>query len=205
MKSNILIKQRGFTIAELLIIAAIVGFLVAVSIPLFTAQLEKTRETADIHTMRAAASLGQQFYYAGVTDKQSAEKAGMQWWKSGSDTSPKSNAFAIYIPDKGVFSDKNYDDSIDAGLKAYGKGTKFDGGKDLMREGNLRVYDPTLDYTNAVLQVSIFPNGDDKRVEVAWKKLQKGNGRPFIGNGEKGKDGYTYKEENYPRMVIKLN
>ncbi len=203
MNGDRFLKKRGFTIAELLIIAAIVGFLVAVSIPLFTAQLEKTRETADIHTMRAAASLGQQFYYEGVTNKESAEKAGMQWW-SGSNTS-KSNAFAIYIPDKGAFSDKDYNDSIDAGLKAYGKGTKFDGGKDLMREGNLRVYDPTLDYTNAVVQVSIFPNGDDKRVEVAWKKLQKGNGRPFIGNGQKGKDGYTYQEENYPRMVIKLN
>ena len=205
MKDDGLLYKRGFTIAELLIIVAIVGFLVAVSVPLFTAQLEKTRETADIHTMRVAASLGQQFYYAGVTNKESAEKAGMQWWKSGSDTSPKSNAFAIYIPDKGVFSDKNYDDSIDAGLKAYGKGTKFDGGKDLMREGNLRVYDPTLDYTNAVVQVSIFPNGDDKRVEVAWKKLQKGNGRPFIGNGEMGKDGYKYSEDTYPRMVIYLN
>lgn len=188
MKSDILLKKRGFTIAELLIIAAIVGFLVAVSIPLFTAQLEKTRETADIHTMRVAASLGQQFYYAGVTDKQSAEKAGMQWWKSGSDTNPGSNAYAIYMPDKGTFSNEDYNTAIDHGLKAYGKGTKFDGGKDLFREDNKRVYDPTLDYTNAVLQVSIFPNGNNKRVEVAWKKLQKGTTRPFIGNGTRGKD-----------------
>ncbi|WP_036612271.1 prepilin-type N-terminal cleavage/methylation domain-containing protein [Oribacterium sp. P6A1] len=196
---------KGFTMAELLIVVAIVGVLVAVSIPLFTAQLEKTRETADIHTMRAAAALGQQFYYAGVIDKKSAEKAGMQWYTSGSDSSSKSNAFAIYIPDKGAFSDKDYNGSIDAGLKAYGKGTKLDGGVDLMRADNLRVYDPTLDYTNAVLQVSIFPNGDNKRVEVAWKKLQKGNARPFIGNGEKGKDGYKYSEDTYPRMVIKLS
>jgi type II secretory pathway pseudopilin PulG len=199
------LNKRGFTIVELLIIVAIVGFLVAVSIPLFTAQLEKTRETADIHTMRVAASLGQQFYYEGVIDKKSAEKAGMQWWKSGSDADPKSNAFAIYVPDKGMFSEKDYNTLIDEGLKAYGKGTKFDGGKDLFREDNKRVYDPTLDYTNAVLQVSIFPNGSNKRVEVAWKKLQKGNGRPFIGNGEMGKDGYKYSEDTYPRMVIYLN
>ena len=58
MKSYDQINKRGFTIAELLIIVAIVGFLVAVSIPIFTAQLEKTRETVDIHTMRTAASLG---------------------------------------------------------------------------------------------------------------------------------------------------
>jgi len=205
MKAECNLNKRGFTIAELLIIAAIIGFLVAVSIPLFTAQLEKTRETVDIHTMRTAASLGQQFYYAGVTDKKSAEKAGMQWWKSGTDGNAGSNAYAIYLPDKGIFSDVDYNTAIDNGLKAYGKGTKFDGGKDLFREDNKRVYDPTLDYTNAVLQVSIFPNGSNKRVEVAWKKLQKGATRPFIGNGTRGKDNYTYNESNYPRMVIYLN
>ena len=38
------LNKKGFTLAELLIVVAIIGVLVAVSIPIFTAQLEKARE-----------------------------------------------------------------------------------------------------------------------------------------------------------------
>lgn len=37
-------KNKGFTLAELLIVVAIIGVLVAVSIPIFTSQLAKARE-----------------------------------------------------------------------------------------------------------------------------------------------------------------
>ena len=47
-------KNKGFTLAELLIVVAIIGVLVAVSIPIFTAQLEKAREATDLANMRAA-------------------------------------------------------------------------------------------------------------------------------------------------------
>lgn len=36
-------KNKGFTLAELLIVVAIIGVLVAVSIPIFTSQLAKAR------------------------------------------------------------------------------------------------------------------------------------------------------------------
>ena len=36
-------KNKGFTLAELLIVVAIIGVLVAVSIPIFTSQLEKSK------------------------------------------------------------------------------------------------------------------------------------------------------------------
>lgn len=39
--SNIQKKKRGFTLAELLIVVAIIGILVAVSIPIFSSQLKK--------------------------------------------------------------------------------------------------------------------------------------------------------------------
>ncbi len=187
-------KKKGFTLAELLIIVAIVGVLVAVSIPIFTAQLEKARETVDIHTMRTAASLGQQFYYEGVTGSESARKAGMKWY--GSDTNVGSNAYAIYIPDKGVFSDKDYDD-LAGKMNPYGKGGKLDGGVSMDGADGKLAYDPKLDYTKAVCQVSIFPNGNNKRVEVAWKELKKG-GTPFIGN-------IPGNNNNYPRLTIYLN
>ena len=50
MKKN---NRKGFTLAELLIVVAIIGVLVAVSIPIFTAQLEKAREATDEANIRS--------------------------------------------------------------------------------------------------------------------------------------------------------
>ena len=57
MKKN----NKGFTLAELLIVVAIIAVLVAIAIPVFTTQLEKSREATDVANVRSA--------YAGlVTD-----------------------------------------------------------------------------------------------------------------------------------------
>ncbi|MBR3265325.1 MAG: prepilin-type N-terminal cleavage/methylation domain-containing protein [Erysipelotrichaceae bacterium] len=50
MKRN----KRGFTLAELLIVVAIIAVLVAISIPIFSKQLEKSRESVDFANMRSA-------------------------------------------------------------------------------------------------------------------------------------------------------
>ena len=50
MKKN----QHGFTLAELLVVVAIVGILVAISIPVFTAQLSKARKATNQANLRAA-------------------------------------------------------------------------------------------------------------------------------------------------------
>lgn len=47
-------SNKGFTLAELLIVVAIIAVLVAVSIPIFTSQLEKSREATDLANVRAA-------------------------------------------------------------------------------------------------------------------------------------------------------
>ena len=47
-------NKKGFTLAELLIVVAIIGVLVAISIPIFTAQLEKAREATDMANLRSA-------------------------------------------------------------------------------------------------------------------------------------------------------
>lgn len=47
-------NEKGFTLAELLIVVAIIGVLVAISIPIFTAQLEKAREATDLANIRSA-------------------------------------------------------------------------------------------------------------------------------------------------------
>ena len=48
------LNKKGFTLAELLIVVAIIAVLVAISIPIFSAQLEKSREAVDAANLRAA-------------------------------------------------------------------------------------------------------------------------------------------------------
>ena len=49
MKKN----NKGFTLAELLIVVAIIAVLVAIAIPVFTTQLEKSREATDQANVRS--------------------------------------------------------------------------------------------------------------------------------------------------------
>lgn len=47
-------RRDGFTMAELLIVVAIVAVLVAIAIPMFNTQLEKSREATDQANIRSA-------------------------------------------------------------------------------------------------------------------------------------------------------
>lgn len=47
-------NKKGFTLAELLIVVAIIAVLVAIAIPIFTSQLEKSRDAVTVSNMRAA-------------------------------------------------------------------------------------------------------------------------------------------------------
>ncbi|MCI6697486.1 MAG: type II secretion system GspH family protein [Solobacterium sp.] len=47
-------NKKGFTLAELLIVVAIIAVLVAIAIPVFTSQLEKAREATDLANVRSA-------------------------------------------------------------------------------------------------------------------------------------------------------
>ena len=46
--------NKGFTLAELLIVVAIIGVLVAISIPIFSKQMEKARDATSVANLRSA-------------------------------------------------------------------------------------------------------------------------------------------------------
>ena len=47
-------SKKGFTLAELLIVVAIIAVLTAIAIPVFSAQLEKARQATDLANLRSA-------------------------------------------------------------------------------------------------------------------------------------------------------
>lgn len=55
-------KQGGFTLVEMLIVVAIIAILIAISIPLISASLERAREAVDDANERSAVSLGYAYY-----------------------------------------------------------------------------------------------------------------------------------------------
>ena len=169
--------RKGFTVAELLIVVAIVTVLVAISIPAFMKYAEKAREAYDIYTMRQAASAAIQLYYAGVTNQASATAAGLSWSNDGGNEGH--NAYGAYDPRSGTFYKSR--DALPAAVKTYGKGTERDGGT-LYIMGNPRgAYSSTSDYRKACVMVSIYPDANPKHVDIYWKTNISSAIAPYIG------------------------
>ena len=61
-------RKQGFTLAELLIVVAIIGVLVAVSVPIFTAQRRKAVDAVNRANIRAAKSMALAAFYDDKTD-----------------------------------------------------------------------------------------------------------------------------------------
>ena len=96
------LNKKGFTLAELLIVVAIIAVLVVVSVPIFSSKLEKAREAADVANMRAAKAAAAAMY---LGDESSASKGPY-----------------YYDADNGVLENK------EDGIDGYGQGTKTEGG-----------------------------------------------------------------------------
>lgn len=176
-------RKKGYTLAELLIVVAIIAVLVAIVIPVIRKQVEKSREAYDIYTMRQAASLATEFYYKGATTKEGAEAAGLRWWDNGGKNS---NASGVYNPGSGTFSPISSKEA----KKSYGKGTKVNTGAVYTYSGDRKIYAPGEDYTNAVVLVSIYPEG---HIDVYWKDIKTGK---YIGGQPK---------ENEPQYSLRID
>ena len=71
-------RKKGFTLAELLIVVAIIGVLVAVSVPVFTAQRRKAVDAVNKANIRAAKSMALAAFYDDKTGYVRSETTGIQ-------------------------------------------------------------------------------------------------------------------------------
>ena len=126
--------NQGFTLAELLIVVAIIAVLVAVSIPIFTSQLEKARESTDVANMRAAKAYFVGKYLTGELD--------------GLGEGESSPYYSYYYD-----ADKGSHSNIFRDVKPYGEGTETPGYAELSEW-----YDTSDDYTDGVIQF-VYDNG----------------------------------------------
>ena len=100
------LNKKGFTLAELLIVVAIIAVLVAISIPIFTAQLEKAREATDAANLRAAyAELMADALTTSDPNSVSSKSVSQRQTVSGWDTSVDFPAnFSVAAPQSGAGS-----------------------------------------------------------------------------------------------------
>ena len=165
-------NNKGLTMAELLIVLAIIAVLTATAVVVFSRQLEKSREAYDIYTMRQAASAAVEKFYMGVSDSKSAAAAGMLWDNNGGDNV---NAYGVYSPSGTIRAES----SGSTKQKPYGKGTKKDGGTQFFMGNENGAYVPKEDYRNAVVMVSIYPK--KKYAMVYWKNVKGSDAKKYVG------------------------
>ena len=157
-------RRKGFTLAELLIVVAIVGILVAVSIPIFTSQLEKSREATDVANMRAAKAAAVAAYYdieaAGRPTAEGTTIDGLKWNGSFSYE-------GMYDIATGTFASSN--PSNDIKRRSLGKGTAN------TTNNNYDYYKTGIDYTDKVIYVQILTktspwNPDGIGIYIQWRE-----------------------------------
>lgn len=144
------LNKKGFTLAELLIVVAIIAVLVAVSVPVFNSKLERSREAVDIANMRAA--------------KVAAIAAYLD------DEIPEDTTTVYYDAENGVVVTK-YDKSKDG----YGQGSKNLDGKTTYLD-----YTGTTEAKGYIIQIDITPESTsdtskgDVKVTLKWVDPKEG-------------------------------
>ncbi len=180
--------KHGFTLAELMIVIGIIAVLLGIALPIVDKAVEKSREAYDVFVMRQAASAAIELCYAGVCDSATAAQYGLKWWDNHNPN--QDNAAGVYDVKTGKFLPKS---SKDTKGMSYGKGKALDGGTSFTNGNPRGAYASNQDYTKAVVMVSIYPTGNNKRIDIYWKDY---NGK-YIG-GQNGSNA------NDPRYSIRI-
>ena len=135
--------KKGFTLAELLIVVAIIGVLVAIAIPIFSSQLEKSRENTDIANLRAAKAAAVAMY---LDDNESA-------------------GTYKFDAQKGVLV------ASTESVNGYGKGTAKDGGCEEFYMSSTENYAGTTVATDKIIQVVITDSAastSEADIALSW-------------------------------------
>lgn len=141
-------NKKGFTLAELLIVVAIIGVLVAISIPIFTSQLEKSREATDLANLRAAYAEGSAALLDGDYETDSTS-----WGQYTAGTTTTLTGWYDIGTGK-----------ITQSMKTAGKGTGAKTNNTDITVGGFK-YDTTKDYTKDGIKVTL--NLSDNTCTVA--------------------------------------
>lgn len=134
------VKNKGFSLVELIVVIAIIAVLVGVIAPMFVMYVESSRESVDIQNMDAA------FQLASAVYAEEHDTVGTFYYYFDGDelgTSSPTNGYG-----KGTVSNRH---------SVYDHACCPDG-----------VYDPSQDYTNRYL-IIYFPNpGEEMKIHVHW-------------------------------------
>lgn len=146
------LNKKGFTLAELLIVVAIIAVLVAVSVPVFNSKLERAREATDIANMRAAKA-------AVAADYLNGDIA-------------LSDSPVYYDADKGIIAKEK------TGIKAYGQGTKVNGkssytGYNTTSENKDKIIQITLTADKIGDDTSTEKDADTISYKFDWEEAEK--------------------------------
>lgn len=141
------ITRKGFTLAELLIVVAILAILVAVSIPIFTSQLEKARKATDDANMRSAKALVAEAVLINDFPEES--------W---TQTSNMLGVYytACYDAEKGYLRNQSQGSLING----YGQGSTYTDKYGVLNNV----------YKGDIIYVSYFiPKGGEPQLELSWQ------------------------------------
>lgn len=151
-------KNKGFTLAELLIVVAIIGVLVAISIPIFSKQLEKARDATTLANLRNVYAEVQTEYMD--LDHPVGSSARDNYWVNG-----RHHIFVTYHTNGSVI--------IDAFVRIQSKKTKSQMQK-FINESNL-AYKGVMKVSNAVspgiYELDFVYSSDGILTYVALKEL----------------------------------
>lgn len=137
--------KHGFTLAELLIVVAVIAVLVAVSVPILTSRLEKSRESTDMANMRSAKA-----------------EAVVMMLENG-DLSGTTRFFAA---DRGILVTSDNRAVVDP----YGRGTGAVGDENNRQDG----YDPNINYSGAIIRVTFYSDTAELEWVRNWSALNMG-------------------------------
>jgi type IV pilus assembly protein PilA len=144
-------NKKGFTLAELLIVVAIIAVLVAISIPVFTSKLEKAREATDVANMRAAKAVAVAKYLDSNSDALTGGITGStnSWYYDASSGELKNSA-----------------------PNGYGKGTSTDGGT-TYGTTDVDGYKGTDVCTNGYIKVTFVQDSskDNVTIKESWEGI----------------------------------